>query len=274
MSPLVEDLRSPVSPPRAARGPIVYVTGGKGGVGKTVIAANLCARLAADGARVLLVDLDLGLADADVLLQHASVLGLLDAVRDGIDLARCVAETAHGFDLLAGIAGESAWATLTAAHRQRLVEGLRELAHDYDLVVADGSPGIGEDVLAFAQSADRVLLVTTPDPLALADGYGLLKALHARSEACQPEIPTPDIVVNRARDLSEAEFTALRLRTVSERFLARSPRWAGWIPESSAMARTCKVRRAFADEVPRTSAEACLSELAKRIRPALARSRN
>jgi flagellar biosynthesis protein FlhG len=192
---------------------------------------------------------------------------LLDALRDGVDLAQCVARTAHGFDLLAGIAGESAWATLTHERRRALLDGLRKLAHDYDLVIADGSPGIGEDVLSFAQAADRVLLVTTPDALALADAYGLLKALHERSESSVPEIPTPEIVVNRARDLSEAEFTASRLRTVSERFLARSPRWAGWLPESRAMAQSCKVRRASVDEVPGSSAEACLAELAKRLRP-------
>jgi flagellar biosynthesis protein FlhG len=252
----------------ALRGQIVYVTGGKGGVGKTVLATNLCARLAYNGARVLLADLDLGLADGDVLLQHLSPLGLLDALRDGVDLAQCVARTAHGFDMLAGIAGERQWAALTHDKRVWLIDGLRRLAEGYDTLVADGSPGIGEDVLAFAAAADRVILVTTPDPLALADAYGLLKALHEHSEWAGPEIPTPEIVVNRARDLREAEFTAARLRTVSERFLARSPRWAGWLPESRALAQSCKVRRSSADEVPGTSAEACLAQLAHRLKPA------
>jgi flagellar biosynthesis protein FlhG len=267
VSALSASLRAPAAAPTARRGTIVYVTGGKGGVGKTVISAHLCARLAADGARVLLVDLDLGLADADVLLRHCSALGLLDALRDGVDLSACVARTEYGFDLLAGIAGDSAWSALDLEQRRWLIEGLRSLALDYDLVIADGSPGIGDDVLSFAQAADRVLLVTTPDPLALADAYGLLKALHQRSETSDPEIPTPEIVVNRARDLAEAEHTAKRLRTVAERFLARSPRWAGWLPEARAMSQACKVRSGLVDEVQRTSAEACLAELARRLRP-------
>jgi flagellar biosynthesis protein FlhG len=260
---------------QSERAPIVYVTGGKGGVGKTLVAAHLCAALAREKARVLLVDLDLGMADGDVLLQHCSALGLLDALRDNMDLAQCVAPTAHGFDLLAGIAGESEWAALGEARRNRLVDGLRALATSYDVIVADGSPGIGEDVLAFAAAADRVLLVTTPDALALADAYGLIKALHQRSEAASPEIPTPEVLVNRARDLAEAEFTAARLRSVSERFLARSPRWAGWVPESRTLARSFRRSRTSVDEPDATwgtCAASCLAQLARRLKPARQRA--
>ena len=48
--------------------PFVLVTGGKGGVGKTTVAANLGVDLAREGRRVLLVDLDLGLANLDLTL--------------------------------------------------------------------------------------------------------------------------------------------------------------------------------------------------------------
>jgi len=250
-----------------AQAPIVYVTGGKGGVGKTVLATHLCARLAREGARVLLVDLDLGMADGDVLLRHCARLGLLDALRDGVDVSQCVAETAHGFDLLAGVAGEGEWAALTLEKRRWLLEGLRRLCGEYDTIVADGSPGIGEDVLEFAAAADRVLLVTTPDPLALADAYGLLKALHHRSEQTTREIPTPEVVVNRASDLGQAEQTASRLRAVSERFLARSPHWAGWVPESPALAQSFRFRGLAVDELRGTCAEDCLMRLARRLGP-------
>jgi flagellar biosynthesis protein FlhG len=249
------------------RAPIVYVTGGKGGVGKTLVATQLCARLARLGARVLLVDLDLGMADGDLYLQHCGGLGLLDALRDGVELSRCVSETAHGFDMIAGVAGEDGWAALSGERRRWLVDGLRRLAAEYDTVVADGSPGIGEDVLEFAAAADRVLLVTTPDALALADAYGLLKAIHQRSERSAREIPTPEVVVNRAGHLDEAERTASRLRAVSERFLARSPRWTGWVPESRALAQSFRPQGTAADEIRVTCAEDCLTQLARRLRP-------
>jgi flagellar biosynthesis protein FlhG len=249
----------------AERAPLVYVTGGKGGVGKTVLSVNLCAALARRGARVLLADLDLGLADADVLLRHCSARNLADALAHGAALSDCVERTAYGFDLIAGVAGAREWAGLSSERRSELLDALRGLARRYDLVVADGSAGIGESVLAFAAASDHVLLVTTPDPMALTDAYGLLKALHERSECEGPEIPTPDVVVNRARDLAEAERTAARLRDVAERFLARSPRWVGWLPESAPVARSCRTQRPFGHEAGAGSAHACLDSLAARF---------
>ncbi len=247
------------------RAPILYVTGGKGGVGKTVLCVNLCAALARRGARVLLVDLDLGAADADVLMRHTSMRGLLDVLEEDATLAECAGRTVQGFDFVAGVSGEREWAVLGDDVRARLVRALRDAARDYDLVVLDGSPGIGADVLALAAEADSVLLVTTPEPTALTDAYALLKALHERSEALDPEIPTPEVVVNRALDLSEAERTAARLRDVAQRFLTRSPRWAGWLPESASVTESCRAQRPFGAETRATSAHACLDALAARF---------
>lgn len=250
---------------RADRAPILYVTGGKGGVGKTVLCVNLCAALARRGSRVLLVDLDLGAADADVLMKHAAERGLADVLADEARIADRAAPTAHGFDFVSGVSGLREWAALDDASRARLVRAVREAALDYDLVVLDGSPGIGADVLGLAADADSVLLVTTPEPTALTDAYALLKALHERSEALDPEIPTPEVVVNRARDLSEAERTAARLRDVAQRFLARSPRWAGWLPESETVVESCREQRPFGASVRATSVHACLDALAARF---------
>ncbi|MBL8861956.1 MAG: AAA family ATPase [Planctomycetes bacterium] len=250
------------------RAPILYVTGGKGGVGKTVLCVNLCAALARRGTRVLLVDLDLGAADADVLLRQGAERGLSDVLSGGVDLAACAVRTEHGFDFVPGTRGDRGWAVLADDARTQLVLALREAALDYDLVVLDGSPGIGPDVLGLAAAADSVLLVTTPDPSALTDAYGLLKALHERSEALDPEIPTPEVVVNRARDLAEAERTALRLRDVAQRFLARSPRWAGWMPESAAVAESCRRQRLLDSGHGCSAARSHLEALAARfVRP-------
>lgn len=255
----------PLVPRTRARAPIVLITGGKGGVGKTLLAANLGIELARRGRKVLLADLDLGLANLDVALRIAPRRNVEDALRGRCSLAECVVAGPHGVDLLPASSGTRAMAQLSSEERERLFRGLAELAAQYELLIADGAAGIGPDVLAFAAAADHVLLVTTPDATALTDAYGLIKALHVYGEETGREVATPELVVNQAADLGEAERTLARLRAVCERFLARSPQSAGWLPSAVEIARSARTQAPFAARPGEGLAHGCLRQLASRL---------
>jgi len=249
----------------ATRTPILLVTGGKGGVGKTTVALNLALELARKNLRVLLVDLDLGLADVHVLLRMTPLHTIEDALHGRAAIADCIAQGPNGLDVLPAGSGTPEMGRLSDELRGQIARMLRELAHDYDVVIADSAAGIGPDVLGFCSLADRVLVVTTPDPTALTDAYGLIKALHAFGESSGREVPTPELVVNRASGIEEAESTAAKLRQVCERFLARSPRSAGWMPASAAIEIAARFQRPFALDAKKGLASACLVSLAGRI---------
>jgi len=253
--------------PAAARTrpPFLLVTGGKGGVGKTTLTANLGVQLAREGRRVLLCDLDLGLANLDVMLRIPPGRTLEDALAGRARFAECVARGPEGVDVLPAGSGTAEMGRPDAARRARIVAGLRGLAASYDLVIGDGAAGIGPDVLAFAALADHVFVVTTPLPAAMTDAYGLIKALDTWGRDNDAEVPTPEVVVNLATGLDEAERTATRLRTVCERFLCRSPRTAGWLPAAPAVAMSGRSQRPFATG-PRDALEnGCLRRLSARV---------
>lgn len=262
------DLRA-VWPRDAA--PFVLVTGGKGGVGKSTLAANLGVELAASGHRVLLVDLDLGLADLELLLGVAGEHTIEDALAGSCELADCVVRGPGGVALLPAGSGSVAMGRPDAERRAWLLAGVARLARDYELVIGDSAAGIGHDVLAFAAAATRVLVVATPDPASLADAYGFLKALDGWGREQGLEIPTPEIVVNQVTGLEEGERIARRLREASERFLARSPRQAGWLPDSWEVARSVSRRDPFV-LAGESLARTCLVRLARRLERSLARS--
>jgi flagellar biosynthesis protein FlhG len=247
----------------------VLVTGGKGGVGKSTLAANLGVELARTGARVLLVDLDLGLANLDVLLKLERRAPLEDLLAGRLSIEDCIVAGPAGLDVLPAASGVPELARPDADRRAHLFGELVRASADYDLILGDTAAGIGEDVLAFAAAATRVLVVTAPDPAAVTDAYGVIKALDVWSREADHgvgrEVATPELVVNFAAGVEEARRIAERLRTTAERFLARSPRLVGWLPRSRTVLSCALAQRPFVLANPEASVTRRVRTLSERL---------
>ncbi len=160
---------------------VIAVTGGKGGVGKTCVAINLAAALAAQGKRVLMLDGDLGLANADVQLGIAPK-HTLEHVLDG----RCTLEEAivrYTGRLQARFPAPRAWRRwprFPTAEHLGLVQAFSHLAVGLDVLIIDTAAGISDSVRQFCQAAQHVLVVLRDEPASLADAYATVKVLHQR----------------------------------------------------------------------------------------------
>ncbi len=231
----------PATPIAAAAAPWLAVTGGKGGVGKTLVAVNVAILAARAGYRTLLADLDPGLANVDVHLRLAPRWTLEDLAAGACSPAEAIAFGPAGVGMLAGrsgstaLAGDGATAAVAAAHA-----ALARAARGFDLVVCDTGAGIGPAVLATIERAAFALLVTTPDPAAATDAYALAKLLMQRGR------PAPHLVVNRVRDREHALRTATRLSSVAQRFLGASLPFAGWLCTDAGLERSVAHQRPFA----------------------------
>lgn len=264
MNEQASGLRGAIALPRLPV-PFCVVTGGKGGVGKSTVAANLALSLARTGARILLIDLDFGLGDLELLMRVETERSVEDFFRHEAGLEACISRRADGLHVLTAGTGSLEMGRADDRRRALFLRELARVATDYDMVVGDCAAGIGPDVLAFAGIADHVLAVTQPDPTAITDAYGLIKALDAWSTETGVEVPTPEIVVNSVTGPNEAEDVCAKLRQVSERFLARSPVLAGWIPRSAAVARSVRSRQPFVVAQPKSLPSNCLRRLANRV---------
>ena len=247
--------RAPSSPPRLARA--VAVTSGKGGVGKSNIAVNLAACMSRLGRRVLLLDADLGTANADVLCDIHARRTIEHVVSGACSLGDTAVKAPGGFRLVPGASGTSGLADLRAHRRNMLIEQLAAIESEVDVFLLDTGAGIGSNVVAFAAAADTILVVTTPEPTAIMDTYAMLKALRRqRSDA------TTRLVVNMAADEDEAADTHRRLQRASATFLDLQLPLAGWVPFDGAVIESVRRRVPFVIEAPTAWATARLGMLA------------
>lgn len=244
------------------------VTGGKGGVGKSSISASLATVLAQRGDRVLACDLDFALGNLGVLLGLEPARRVEDFF-DGIaTLEDCIVRSGGGgeptFDLLPAGSGTRDLARPDLGRRRSLLAELQRISSRYDWIVLDTAAGIGPDVLEFCLAATRTLLVATPEPASLTDAYGVLKALDALAGERGLSLATPGVFANRVADPDHANELAGRISRVAERFLGRTPRLAGWCPESREVARATAAQRPFASARRPSLASRSIERLAAR----------
>lgn len=246
---------------RSRQAKVLAVASGKGGVGKTAVSVNLAAALARQGRRVLLFDADLGLANAEVMLNVDPSATVMDVLEGRKTIREVVLEAAGGVGLVSGGSGVARLADLSDFERVRLVESLEELEADADIIIIDCGAGIAPNVLSFAGSADLTLIVTAPEPTSLTDAYALIKVMTQRYE----DGWCPQLVVNMAAGRKEAQDVYQRISRVSWRFLKMGIQDGGHVLRDEAMIAAVKARTPVVLHRPRSAAARCLEALARQI---------
>ncbi len=247
-----------VNPRRVGLARAIAITSGKGGVGKTNLAVNLAVCLAGLGKKVCLLDADLGLANADVLCNLSPRVTLEHVVSGRCRLAEAMLLAPGGFRLIPGASGVARLADLDSEHRLRLLSQLAALERLADVVVIDTSAGLSTNVLAFAAAAHRVLVVTTPEPTAITDGYGMIKALLGPAPKARIEL-----IVNMAEHEQEARSVFDRMNRVSRTFLNRSLGYAGAVPMDGQVRAAVRQRVPFVLYSPQAAATEAMRRLAR-----------
>src|SRR5512138_472231 len=128
-----QDLASAPVPAVKPMRKVLAVTSGKGGVGKTFVAANLAAALARRGERVLVLDADLGLANLDVVLNLYPKITLHDVFTGKATLEQAVVAAPGGFSALLAGSGLVEYSRLTPEVRDQLLAVIDQVAPRFDV---------------------------------------------------------------------------------------------------------------------------------------------
>jgi len=209
----------------------VSILSGKGGVGKTNLALNLGFALFGTGHRLLLMDFDVGLANIDVLLGLSPEKNLQDLFRPGATADEVVCPIEEGgFDFLPSASGVPELLEMDEDMREALFSKLNTVFSRYDYLFLDHGAGISPNVLSAASMSRMPIVVVTPEPTSLTDGYAVIKVLSAKHR-----VRNFHILVNQVADEKEARRTFERLSSACERFLGLTLSFLGGVRTDAAV---------------------------------------
>lgn len=261
-----ENLKNRGTPaPPEASGPdrrvrVLSVTSGKGGVGKTCVSVNLAYWLSKLGARVLLLDADLGLANVDVVLGLRPKFTLEDVLDGKKELSDVLMDGPAGMRILPASSGVAEMADLGDEAKMQIFQELDTLAEPFDYLIVDTGAGISRNVLYFNNAVQDIIVVATPEPTSITDAYALMKVLSEKRDGYRFRV-----LANMVESKSEGKEVFRRLSSVADRFLGISVGYIGHILHDPNVPNSIRQQKAFSTLFPKSPAARTMRAIADRL---------
>ncbi|GHT79816.1 site-determining protein [Spirochaetia bacterium] len=240
---------------------IITVTSGKGGVGKTNVSVNMALAYARLGKKVVVMDADLGLANVNVMLNMIPKWNLYHVIRKQKTMREIMVDTEYGISIVAGASGFSKIANLSEEERQNFIEELGTLSNA-DIIIIDTSAGVSSNVLDFIAAADDAVIVTTPEPTAITDAYGIIKIIATEIDSLDMGLK---LVVNRVHSVAEAKKVADRMTNIAGQFLNLKVEYLGFIYDDITVSHAVLRQKPFMVIDPKCKASLCVQHIVGRM---------
>lgn len=170
---------------------VITITSGKGGVGKTTTTANLGTALAMRGARVAVIDADIGLRNLDVVmgLENRIVYDLVDVIEGRARLRQALIKDKRLPELFLLPAAQTR--DKEAVTPEDMIALTNQMRPDFDYILIDSPAGIEGGFRNAIAGANEVLIVTTPEVSAVRDADRIVGLVEAAEKG------PPRLIINR-----------------------------------------------------------------------------
>jgi flagellar biosynthesis protein FlhG len=235
---------------------VIAVTSGKGGVGKSNFSLNFALSLIKQNKKVLIFDVDFGLANIDVLLGFTPKETIVSMLEKDLSVWDVMEEGPNGLLFISGGSGFTQLFTMDDVLIKAFLNKLGELNGHVDYIILDTGAGLSKENIRFILAADDVLLVTTPEPTSITDAYSVIKMIHSKDETVDFKL-----VINRCLDESEGKATADNLQMVSEKFLNKRHELLGTVLDDENVPKAVKRQSPLLLEYPLTNASESINRI-------------
>ncbi|MGD1968595.1 MAG: AAA family ATPase [Desulfobacterales bacterium] len=261
----------------------ISVISNKGGVGKTHVAINIAYCLARKGAKVLLIDADLGNADISNKLGIFPKYHLMHFLEHKKKLEQLVFPTKYNFDLIASSYGEFKLANLYYAQKVKFINHFKKISQSYEFAIFDLGAGISRMVMDFALAADHTVIVTTPQDFI--SGYACTKAAFYRFKEIEERLDAkhakykpqwtfaPMLLINQVNHLRQGfklfdnltKAADQRINSLEDAFRIK-PEYLGAIPYEKVALRAAETKkRPLLLTAPRVKAAQSIQHMSTRF---------
>ncbi|MFA8437485.1 MinD/ParA family protein [Pueribacillus sp. YX66] len=236
---------------------VVSVVSGKGGVGKTNISVNLAVGLSRIGKKVLVIDLDIGMANIDIITGVTPHFSIVDMIEQKLSIFDIITEGPAGIALIAGGSGLSKIFQLDAIKFSYFVRQVEQLNYHYDYILFDLGAGITKDSLNFILASHEMMIVLTPEPTSITDGYALVKAINQQQDQQLPMF----LLVNSCENEDEGYETATRFKRTALQFLNVEISIVGTLPFDRTVSKAVRARIPFLIYAPKSKVSVSMDKI-------------
>ncbi len=240
---------------------VIAVSSGKGGVGKTNMSINIAIAYAQLGKKVLVMDADLGLANVNVAMGIIPKFNLYHLIRQKKQMKDIIINTDFGIQIVAGASGFSKIANLSDDEREHFIEEISKM-DAVDIIIIDTSAGVSSNVLDFIAAADDAIIVTTPEPTAITDAYGIIKIIATEIDNMNLGIK---LIVNRVKSVTEGKKVSERVINIASQFLNLKVDYLGYVYDDPQVSQAILKQKPFMIIDPDSKASICIKHIVGRL---------
>lgn len=255
-----ERLRMKMLESQGALGRSIAVVSGKGGVGKTNFITNFAINLAGCGKKVVIVDMDIGMANVHILIGEPAQYNLKDYLEGKIAFEDILYPGPYNIHYISGGSGLSSVVEWTEEMFEALIHGFEALQKDYDFILFDMGAGASNWALDILTSIEEIIVIATSEPTSITDAYSMMKFIHLRDKH-----KIFYLVCNRVYSNEEGQDTLYRLKNTMRKFLSKDVFLLGILPEDQVVRRAVIEQVPFSVSYPKSNISKTLIEIVNRF---------